>query len=68
MVNIKLKYNFVDAPHKFIIPKLSIHKLRSSSELIIILSLQIESFAIVNLHGVGTKLHFNFTKKEFVAW
>ena len=68
MVNIKLKYNFVDAPHIFIIPKLSIHKLRSSSVLIIIPSLRIESFAIINLHGVATKLYFNLPKKEFVAW
>ena len=35
MVNIKLKYNFVETPRKFIIAKLSIRKLRSSSVLII---------------------------------
>ena len=31
MVNIKLKYNFVEIPRKFIIAKLSIRKLGSSS-------------------------------------
>ena len=36
MVNIKLKYNFVETPRKFIIAKLSIRKLGSSLVLIII--------------------------------
>ena len=35
MVNIKLKYNFVETPRKFIIAELSIRKLGSSSVLII---------------------------------
>ena len=35
MVNIKLKYNFVETPRKFIIAKLSIRKFGSSSVLII---------------------------------
>ena len=71
MVNIKLKYNFVETPPKFIITKLSICNLGSSSVLIIMIilviiiisteedpSLQIKSFAI-NLGGVSTKLYFN---------
>ena len=36
VVNIKLKYNFVETPRKFIIAELSIRKLGSSSVLIII--------------------------------
>ena len=36
MVNIKLKYYFVETPRKFIIAELSIRKLGSSSVLIII--------------------------------
>ena len=36
MVNIKLKYDFVETPRKFIIAKLSIRKLGSSLVLIII--------------------------------
>ena len=63
MVNIKLKYNFVETPRKFIIAKFSIRKLGSSSVLIIITdedrSLRIESFAMINLRGVFTKLYFN---------
>ena len=35
MVNIKLKYNFVETPRKFIIAELSVRKLGSSSVLII---------------------------------
>ena len=65
MVNIKLEYNFVETPRKFMIAKLSIRKLGSSSVLIIMLSintdedqsLRIESFAIINLRGVSTKLY-----------
>ena len=66
MVNIKLKYNFVETPRKFTIAKLSVRKLGSSSELRIVLiiistnvdpSLWIESFAISNLRGVSTKLY-----------
>ena len=34
MVNIKLKYNFVETPPKFIIAELSLRKLGSSSVLI----------------------------------
>ena len=45
MVNIKLKYNFVETARKFIIAELSI---------------RIESFAIINLRAVSTKLYFNF--------
>ena len=37
MVNIKLNYNFVETPRKFIIAKISIRKLGSSSVLIIML-------------------------------
>ena len=64
MLIIKLKCNFVEAPRKFIIGKLSIRKLRSSPVLIIMQciiistdedpSLRIESFAIKELRGVST--------------
>ena len=53
-------------PRKFTIAKLSIRKLGSLSALIIMhhydedLSLRIESFAILNLRGVSTKLYFNY--------
>ena len=69
MVNIKLKYNFVETPRKFIIAELSIRKLGCSSVLAIIiiiiiiistdedLSLRIESSVIINLRGVSTKLY-----------
>ena len=63
MVNIKLKYSFVETPRKFIIAELSIRKLGSSSGIIISTdedpSLRIESSAIINLRGVSTKLYFN---------
>ena len=67
MVNIKLKYNFVETPRKFIFAKLSIRKLGFSSVLITCIvistdegpSLRIESFAKINLRGVSTKLYFN---------
>ena len=49
MVNIKLKYNFVETPRTFI-------TIISTDE---DPSLQIESFAIINLRGVSTKLYFN---------
>ena len=39
MVNIKSKYNFVKTPRKFIIAKLSIRKLGSSSVLVIMIIL-----------------------------
>ena len=67
MVNIKLKYNFVETLRKFTILKLSIRKLGCSSVLIllsfIIIStdehpgLRTESFAMINLRGVSTKLY-----------
>ena len=66
MVNIKYLFNFVETPRKFIIAELSIRKLGSSSVLLILLciistdenpSLRIESFAIINLRGVSTKLN-----------
>ena len=68
MVTIKLKYNFVETPRKFIIAELSIRKLGSSSVLyyncIIIStdedpSLRTGSSAMINLRGVSTKLYFN---------
>ena len=65
MVNIKLECNFVETLRKFIIGKLSIRKLRSSSVLMIMQciiistdedpSLRIESFPIKKLRGVSTK-------------
>ena len=56
MVNIKLKYNFVETPRKFIIAELSIRGfLRTDKDP----SLRIENSAIVNLRGVSTKLYFN---------
>ena len=57
----------METPHKFVTAKLSIRKLRSSSGLIVHYkmiartdedqSLWIESFAIMNLHGVFTRLN-----------
>ena len=57
----------METPRKFIIAELSIHKLGSSSVLIIQIisiistyedpSLRIESSAIINLRGVSTKLN-----------
>ena len=49
MVNIKIKYNFVETLCKFFIAKLSDEDP----------SLRIESFAIINFRGVSTKLYFN---------
>ena len=67
MVNTIYLLSFVETPRKFIIAELSIRKLGSSSVLIIrnnlIIStdedpsLRIESFAIINLRGVSTKLN-----------
>ena len=63
MVNIKLKYNFVETPRKFIIAELSIRKLGLHQCIIISTdedsSIRIESSAIINLRGVSTKLYFN---------
>ena len=56
-------FSFVETPRKFIIAKLSIRELGSSSVLIILAlhdgdpSLRIERFAIINLRGVSTKLN-----------
>ena len=50
-------FSFVETPLKFIIAELSIRKLGSSSVLIIYKKLYIESSAIINLHGVSTKLN-----------
>ena len=62
MVNIKLKYNFVETPRKFSIAKLSIRKLGKLACIIISTdedpSLHIESFAILNLLGFSAKLYF----------
>ena len=52
MVNIKLRYNFVETQRKFIIAELS-----ESLALMKDPSLRIESFAIVNLRDVSTKLY-----------
>ena len=82
MIKFSLKYDFVETPRKFIIAKLSICKLGSSSALhnitdedpsIVISthdedpSLRTESFAIINLRGVSTKLYFNliFTMQTY---
>ena len=73
MVNTIYLFSFVETPRKFIIAKLSISKLGSSSVLIIHYyyciistdedpSLRIESFAIINLRGVSTKLN-NYINK-----
>ena len=48
------QFSFVETPRKFIIPKLSIRKLGSSSDEDS--SLQIDSFATKNLRDVSTKL------------
>ena len=67
MVNTIYLFSFLETPRKFIIAKLSIRKLGSSSVLInsnsrIIStdegpSLRIESSVIINLRGVSTKLN-----------
>ena len=58
----------METPRKFNIAKLSIHRLGSSSVVLRISSLdsadkdsslRIESFAMINLRGVSTKLYFN---------
>ena len=69
MVNINQSLIFIEAPRKFTIVKLSIRKLGCSSVLILLSfiiisiderpSLRIESFAIINLRGVSTKLYFD---------
>ena len=58
-------FNFVDTPRNFIIAKLSIRKPGSSSVLIKSdededPGLRIESFAIIKLRGVSTKLNIIF--------
>ena len=61
-------FNFVDTPRNFIIAKLSIRKPGSSSVLIKLdfistdedPGLRIESFAIIKLRGVSTKLNIIF--------
>ena len=60
-------FNFVDTPRNFIIAKLSIRKPGSSSVLIKAFistdedpGLRIESFAIIKLRGVSTKLNIIF--------
>ena len=72
MVTIKLKYNFVETPRKFVIAELSIRKLGSSSVLyyncIIIStdedpSLRTGSSAMINLRGVSTKLYFRVSSR-----
>ena len=63
-----LKYNFLETPRKFSIAKLSIRKLGFSSvSTDEDPSLRIESFAIINLRGVSTKLYFNliFTMQTY---
>ena len=58
MVNIKLKYNFVQTPRKFIIAKLSIRKLGSSSVLIIIIISTDEDpniLALMKIRAYGSK-------------
>ena len=72
MVNIKLKYNFVETPRKFITAELSIRKLLLLLLANIIIStdedpsLRIERSAIINLRGVSTKLYFNLNIIFFV--
>ena len=68
-------FSFMETPRKFIIARLSIRKLGSSSVLIIIIiistdedpSLRNESFAIMNLRGVSTKLnkYIDFTMQTY---
>ena len=72
MVNIKFKYNFVETPRKFIIAKLSIRKLGSSSGIIIMAVLlalmKIRAYGTDrklcnnNLRGVSTKLYLKLSK------
>ena len=65
MVNTIYLFSFVGTPRKFISAKLSIRTPGSSSVLIVLItistdedpSLRIESFAMINLRGVCTKLY-----------
>ena len=66
MVNTMYPFSFVETPRRFTIAELSIRMLRSSSVLIMCISiistdedpsLRIESSAIINLRGVSTKLN-----------
>ena len=63
MVNTIYLFSFVETPRRFIIANLSIRKLESSSCSANIISTdedpssRIESFAIINLRGVSTKLN-----------
>ena len=69
MVNIIYLFSFVETPRKFIIAKLSIrissdlHQFSSDPWIFNILStdedpsLRIESFAVINLRGLSTKLN-----------
>ena len=69
-------FNFVVTPRNFIIAKLSIRKPGSSSVLVSDedLGLRIESFAIIKLRGVTTKLniiffhHANFQGIDTTCW
>ena len=51
------QFSFVKTTRKFIIVKLSICKLGSSSLLIMLIMIRIESFAIIKLRDVFTKLN-----------
>ena len=72
------KFSFVETPSKFTIAKLSIRKLGSSSVLKIHYypNLRIESFAIINLRGLSTKLNVivrlqiisSLRTKKIITW
>ena len=51
------QFSFVKTTRKFIIVKFLIRKLGSSSVLIMLIMIRIESFAIIKLRGVSTKLN-----------
>ena len=55
------QFCFVETTRKSIILKLSICELGSSSVLIMLTMIRIESFAIINLRSVSTKLHTDIT-------
>ena len=51
------QFSFVKTTRKFIIVKFFIRKLEPSSVLIMLIMIRIESFAIIKLRGVSTKLN-----------
>ena len=59
MVNIKLKYNFVESPRKFIIAKLSIPKLGSSSVHYLTIRLRARDFYAVIVDEGEARINYH---------